>query len=50
MKKAIQAKEIIKKHSKTFGGDLTDVEVQKLAGISRNTLYKYKRELIQEYV
>lgn len=50
VKKAIQAKEIIKKHSKTFGGDLTDVEVQKLAGISRNTLYKYKRELIQEYV
>ena len=44
-KKSIEAKEIIKKHSKDFGGSLTDIEVQKLANISRNTFYKYKKEL-----
>ena len=42
---SMQAKEIIKKHSKDFGGSLTDIEVQKLANISRNTFYKYKKEL-----
>ena len=36
------------KHSKTFGGTLADDEVQKLAGVSRNSYYKYKAELIQE--
>ena len=44
-KKSKAAKEIIKKHSKAFGGTLTDSECQKLAGISRNSFYKYKREL-----
>lgn len=44
-KKSKAAKEIIKKHSKAFGGTLTDPECQKLAGISRNSFYKYKREL-----
>lgn len=44
-KKAQEAKEIIMKHSKSFNGTLNDEEVQKLAGISRNSLYKYKREL-----
>lgn len=43
--KAKTAKEIIKKHSKDFGGSLADAEVQKLAGISRNSYYKYKGEL-----
>lgn len=45
VKKAIQAKEIIKKHSKDFDGTLSDVEVMKLAGVSRNSYYKYKAEL-----
>ena len=45
VKKAAPAKEIIKTHSKTFGGSLTDPEVIKLAGISRKTYYKYKKEL-----
>lgn len=45
VKKAISAKEIIKKHSKDFGGSLTDSECMALAKISRNTFYKYKREL-----
>ena len=46
VKKAIQAKEIILKHSKDFDGTLSDPEVIKLAGISRNSFYKYKRELM----
>lgn len=45
-KKSVAAKEIIQKHSKDFGGTLADTEVMKLAGIARNTYYKYKRELI----
>lgn len=44
-KKSIAAKEIIKKHSKDFCGTLDDIEVMKLTGLSRNTYYKYKREL-----
>lgn len=47
-KKSIEAKEIIRKHSKDFGGTLSDAEVIKLASISRNSFYKYKRELKQE--
>lgn len=43
--KAIKAKEIIRKHSKDFNGSLSDVECMKLAGLARNTYYKYKREL-----
>ena len=45
IKKANEAKEVILKHSKDFGGSLDDPEVIKLAGISRNSFYKYKREL-----
>lgn len=44
-KKSIEAKEIILKHSKAFGGTLSDPDVMKLASISRNSFYKYKREL-----
>lgn len=44
-KKSIASKEVIKKHSKDFCGTLDDVEVMKLTGLSRNTYYKYKREL-----
>ena len=47
-KKSLAAKEIIKKHSKDFKGSLTDDEVMKLAGISRNSFYKYKREVREE--
>ena len=45
VKKAAKAKEIILKHSKDFDGTLSDPEVIKLAGISRNSYYKYKNEL-----
>ncbi len=48
VKKATRAKEIIKKYSKTFGGDLNDEECMKLAKVSRNTYYKYKNELKME--
>ncbi len=44
-KKSIEAKEIIRIHSKDFGGTLSDAECIKLAGISRNSFYKYKAEL-----
>lgn len=48
VKKAKSAKEVIQKHSKDFNGTLEDSDVIKLAGISRNTYYKYKRELKDE--
>ena len=44
-KKSLAAKELIQKHSKDFAGTLSDDEVIKLAEISRNTFYKYKKEL-----
>lgn len=47
-KKSIQAKEKIKKHSKDFGGSLDDSELIVLCGVSRNSYYKYKKELITE--
>ena len=46
-KKSIAAKQIIKQHAKEFGGSLSDPEVIKLAGISRNSYYKYKQELTE---
>lgn len=47
-KKSIAAKELIKKHSKDFSGTLTDKEVITLAKVSKNSYYKYKKELINE--
>lgn len=46
VKKAAAAKEIILKHSKSFGGTLADPDVITLAGVSRNSYYKYKRDLV----
>ena len=43
--KSIECKEIIKKHAADFGGTLNDTEVMTLCKISRNSYYKYKREL-----
>lgn len=48
-KKSIEKKELIKKYSKDFQGTLNDIEVIKLIGISRNSYYKYKREIINQY-
>ena len=47
-KKSIRCKEIIKRRSKDFSGDLSDAEVMKLTGLARGTYYKYKRELRNE--
>lgn len=47
-KKSIAAKEGIRKYSKDFDGTLKDKEVIKLIGISNNTYYKYKKELLME--
>lgn len=47
-KKSIMAKEIIRQHSKDFGGSLSDAEVIKLIGCARGSYYKYKRELKTE--
>ena len=44
-KKSIDCKAIIQKHSKDFGGSLEDPDVIKLCGCSRNSYYKYKKEL-----
>lgn len=41
-------KEIIKKHAIEFGGMLSDKEVMTLCKISRNSYYKYKREIRME--
>lgn len=43
--KSQKAKEVIRKYAKDFGGSLSDAEVRKLAGVSKNTYYKYKSEL-----
>lgn len=45
IKKEAPAKEIILKHNKYFNGNLSDSECIKLSGITRNTFYKYKKEL-----
>lgn len=48
VKKAGPAKEKIKKYSKDFYGSLADPECIQLVRVSRNTFYKYKRELRQQ--
>ena len=47
-KKSLEKKEEIKKYAKDFGGALIDKDVIKLLGITKNTYYKYKKELIEE--
>lgn len=49
-KKSVSAKETIQKHSKDFEGTLSDSDVMKLADVSRNSYYKYKRELKDELI
>ena len=44
-KKEAPAKEQIRRLSRSFEGNLSDLECMKLIGISRNTYYKYKREM-----
>lgn len=49
-KKEVEAKKLILKHNRDFGGSLTNEETWKLIEISKMTFYKYKRELLQEQV
>ena len=46
--KSIECKELIKKHAIEFGGMLNDSEVMTLCKVSRNSYYKYKRELKEQ--
>lgn len=47
-KKSIQAKKDIVKLSRDFQGTMKDVDCIRLIGISSNSYYKYKRELISQ--
>lgn len=44
-KKSLHCKSVIQKHSKDFNGTLEDPDVMILCGCSRNSYYKYKREI-----
>ena len=47
-KKSVEAKKLIRKYSRDFNGSNTDAETMKLAGVAKNTFYKYKKELLAE--
>lgn len=47
-KKSLEAKELIKKLNYAFEGNLSNEDTYKQIGISRNTFYKYKNELLAE--
>lgn len=47
VKKAAPAKAKILKYSRDFNGTLSDPDCIKLVGVSRNTYYKYKKEIRQ---
>ena len=49
-KKAKEAKGKIRKMSKDFNGNMTDKEILEILNISRNSYYKYKREMQLESV
>ncbi len=46
-KKSIEKKELIKKYNQDFDGSLNDKDTMELIKISRNTFYKYKREMFE---
>lgn len=48
-KKGKKSKTIIAKHSKTFGGSLSDSEVMQLCGCSRKSYYKYKKQVAESF-
>ena len=48
VKKAVAAKSKIQELSKDFDGSLSDVDLMAVVGVSRNTFYKYKREIMIE--
>ena len=48
VKKREKAFELIRKHSKTFGGSLSDPEVMALIGCGRRAYYQYKKALKED--
>lgn len=44
--KEIRTKKLMKKRARSFGGDLNDSDCMKIAGVSRKTYYRYKKELM----
>lgn len=50
VKKAVAAKSKIQELSKDFDGTLNDIDLMAVVGVSRNTFYKYKREIMIERV
>lgn len=49
VKKSQPTKDLILKYNIAFNGSLNDTECIKLIGIARNTFYKYKKELLEEF-
>ncbi len=52
-KKSVQAKKLIQEYSKDFGGTLNDIDTMtqiraRVGTLSRNTYYKYKKELFEQ--
>lgn len=47
-KKSIESKQYIMNNSKDFNGSMTDAEIIERLSLSRNTFYKYKKELKEE--
>ena len=47
-KKSIEMKQLIQEKSKYFNGTINDRDLIKITGLSPNTFYKYKRELLDE--
>lgn len=50
IKKKEKAMKDIQKYSRSFSGNLTDLETMKLVGISDKTYYKYKKELTEKLI
>lgn len=48
VKKAVATKSKIQELSKDFDGTLNDIDLMAVVGVSRNTFYKYKKEIIFE--
>ena len=47
-KKSLEAKNKILKHSKIFNGSMSDIELMDFCKISRNSFYKYKKEILED--
>lgn len=47
-KKSLEAKNKILKHSKIFNGSMNDIELMEFCNISRNSFYKYKKEILED--